>query len=103
MRQPLAGGDAGVVDQRVDPAVLRPQPLGERGPAGLVGDVEGPLGHAGGGRLREVEHVGRHDQGTGSGQGVDLGRALSTRGSGDHDDLAVQLAHVDPLSGLGRH
>ncbi len=40
MRQPLAGRDAGVVDQRVDVAVLGLEPGRELGPAVGVGHVE---------------------------------------------------------------
>ena len=47
VEQPGPPGDAGVRDQPVDPAVPFGQILGERGPAGLVGDVQLPVLDAG--------------------------------------------------------
>jgi hypothetical protein len=88
-------GDAGVGDQTVDPAVLAPEVVGQRRPAGGVGDVELPVSRRSQVLGRRGLQVDGHHRCTLGGQQPRLGRALPLPGAGDHDHLARQPAvHV---------
>ena len=110
VRDPAAIGDAGVVDEHVEPA---PQRLGEGdrrlpvGPprhvqvdvarlAACIGDLAGDL------RALVVGDVAEQHPRTLAGEQPGLGLALSAGSARDQRDLAVEPAHVSPPSRPGR-
>ena len=99
----LAAGDAGVVDQDVEPPVLLQHRVDHGGPLGLLGDVEVEVSgvaarvvDAVGDQLAlGVEHIGEHDRCTFLREEPRLRLALSARAAGNQRHFAIELAH-DP-------
>ena len=111
LEEQVVAGDAGVVDQDVDPAELVDDALhrGLRGGgvddvaadadrAGTVGEVEAARG-VGGGGLVEVED---RDRGALAGEALGDAEADASGCSGDDGDAAVEPTHGELLGVCGR-
>ena len=87
--------DAGVVDQRIEPAVIFDDVGDERVPGVLIGHVEPAVGCGvadcgGGARAFFVEHIGEDHARAFGGEQFGFGGALSARRAGDQRHFSIE-------------